>query len=97
MYSARYITYSIMDVDLKYIVMCQLGGTKVESNFRDTIHSTRNARVRSRRLTDPSNKKKDPQPKGEQMRRSIENKLETRESRVYDVSHTTHTRARTHI
>lgn len=52
MYSARYITYSIMDVDLKYIVMCQLGGTKVESNFRDTIHSTRNARVRTKQAAD---------------------------------------------
>lgn len=51
--------------------------------------------VRSRRLTDPSNEKKDPRPKGEQMRRSIENKLETRESRVYDLSHDAH--ARTHI
>lgn len=48
MYSPRYVTYSIMDVDLKYIVMCRPGGAKVESNFRDTIHSTRNARVRTK-------------------------------------------------
>lgn len=48
MYSARYITYSIMDVDLKYIVTCRSGRAKVESNFRDTIHSTRNARVRTK-------------------------------------------------